>query len=181
MAERLLLSSCSEQCNIFCIMHECLDMARILPKTNSLIINGAASCVRMLGISSLTLMTGRHTGRWRVARTRKQSGKRKSLYCHIQSHWNWFSAFNLLPEVQWAPSDHLSISKSQCLSQGHWQESYPVRFGSICHGQINISVCSYYRPILARGRFIDIGVYVLWYALILKLIFKGRGRGQLVI
>ncbi len=36
----------------------------------------------------------------------------------------------------------------------------------------NLSVCQYYWPVLAFHRYIGIGIYVLWYALILKQFFK---------
>lgn len=45
IVEHLLLFSCSGWGHIFCIIHESLDMARIISTTNSLIIDGAANCV----------------------------------------------------------------------------------------------------------------------------------------
>lgn len=71
-------------------MHERHDVAQIIPKTNSLIINGAAASelrVHVLDINrpqTCDRLQKQADGRWQ--RTRKQSGRRRILYCHMQSH-----------------------------------------------------------------------------------------------
>ncbi len=50
--------------------------------------------------------------------------------------------------------------------------STPLHFRGKYHCPTNISVCRCCRPISACWRFIGISVYVLWYALILKLLLK---------
>lgn len=93
IAERLLLFSRSEECNIFCIMHERHDMAQIIPKTNSLIINGAANCVCVLDISPPYIYN-------RLPHRQMEGGKdKKSKQCPVRRRWGGHRSFPHVPAV----------------------------------------------------------------------------------
>lgn len=100
IAKRLLLFPCSEEGNIFYIMHEHHNKAQIVRKTNRLIISGVASCVCLLDISPLP-----HTGRWKVARTRNQGGVQwgedeNAIDIFHVTHWCYSSCQNY--NTDWA-------------------------------------------------------------------------------